>query len=319
MVMRVTGLHHTSHITADATANNAFYTGVMGMRRTWKTVNFDDPSMYHLAYGDRAMTPGTNITFFEHPGLAPARAGSRSISETALRVGSHDSLDWWADRLRRSGLTVERDLQRFGRPAVRFSDPEGLALLLVVDGDAGSERIAWPQSPVPEQHQLHGLDSVTLTVADAKRTAVILQGVLHMRLLGVANGGGAPRAAVYGIGDGGPGREVHVREEPGAPPQRPGAGGTHHVAFWAPTLDDVDRFARFVREAGLPSSGVVDRTFFHNLYFREPGGTLLEIAAEVPGRSPYAADGEIGQRLVLPDHLEPRRKVIEEALHPLDG
>jgi glyoxalase family protein len=317
--MQITGLDHTSHITADASANNAFYTGVLGLRRTWKTVNFDDPTVYHLAYGDRNMTPGTNVTFFEHPGIPSARPGRRSISETALRVGSETGLAWWADRLQTMGQPVVRGVERFGRPAVRFSDPEGLALMLVVDGDEGSERVAWPDSPVPEEHQLHGLDSVTLTVEDAKRTAVVLQGILGMRFLGLDGATDGVRTAVYGLDDGGPGREVHVRETPQAVQHRPGAGGTHHVAFHALSLDDVDRYATFVDKARLPSSGVIDRTFFHNLYFREPGGTLIEIAAAVPGRSPYASDAEIGNRLVLPDHLEAQREAIEQQLHPLDG
>jgi glyoxalase family protein len=315
--MRVTGLHHTSHITADAVANNMFYTRVMGLRRTWKTVNFDEPSMIHLAYGDRRMTPGTNLTFFERAGGRAASAGRGSISETALRVGSAQSLDWWAARLQSFGRELVTGLRRGGRPALAFKDPEGLPLLIVADDDAGDERVAWERSPVPPEHQLHGLDSVTLTVAEAQPTAAVLQGVLHLHPLHAAANTDA--TAVYAIGEGGPGREVHVREQRDAQPYRQGAGGTHHVAFAAPTPDDVDRFAAFVRDAGLPSSGVIDRTFFHNLYFREPGGTLIEIAAEVPGRSPYASDDEIGELVVLPDHLEPQRDAIEATLQRLDG
>ena len=235
-----------------------------------------------------------------------------------MRVGSEAGLRWWAHRLQAMGRPVVRGVERFGRPAVRFSDPEGLALMLVADGDDGSERVAWPESPVPEEYQLHGLDSVTLTVEDINRTAVVLQAVLDMRYLGLDGTADGVRTSVYGLGDGGPGREVHVREAPEAARHRPGAGGTHHVAFRAPSLEDVDRYATFVAGARLPSSGVIDRTFFHNLYFREPGGTLIEIAAAVPGRSPYASEEEIGNRLVLPDHLEAQREAIERQLHPLD-
>jgi glyoxalase family protein len=316
--MEITGLHHTSHITADAATNNAFYTRVLGLRRTWKTINFDDPRTYHLAYGDRAMTPGTNLTFFEHPAAPPARPGRRSLSDTALRVGSAADLDWWADRLTTHGLSVEGEVERFGRAAMRFADPEGLALLLVADGDGGAERVAWPSSPVPEEHQLHGLDSVTVTVDDPRPTGAVLERVLGMQRLGDDPRPGHRAAAVYGIDGGGPGREVHVLAAPDAPRARLGAGGTHHVAFRAPSLEAVDRYAALVTERRLPSSGVIDRTFFHNLYFREPGGALFEIDADVPGRSPYAYDAEIGTKLVLPDHLEPQRAEIERSLHPIE-
>jgi glyoxalase family protein len=317
--MEITGLHHTSHITADAAASNAFYTSVLGLRRTWKTINFDDPRTYHLAYGDRAMTPGTNLTFFEYPGVPAARPGRRSLSETALRVGSVADLDWWVDRLTAHGLSVEGGVERFGRAAVRFADPEGLTLVLVADGDRGSERVAWPSSPVPEERQLHGLDSVTLTVDDAGPTAVVLERLLGMQRLGDDPRSRHRSAAVYGIDSGGSGREVHVLSARDAPRARLGAGGTHHVAFRASSLEDVDRYAALVAERRLPSSGVIDRTFFHNLYFREPGGALFEIAADVPGRSPYASDAEIGTTLVLPDHLEPHRAEIERSLPPIEG
>jgi glyoxalase family protein len=139
-----------------------------------------------------------------------------------------------------------------------------------------------------------------------------------MRFLGLDGTADGVRTSVYGLGDRGPGREVEAPEAPEAARHRPGAGGTHHVAFPAPSLEDVDRYATFVVGARLPSSGVIDRTFFQNLYFREPGGTLIEIAAAVPGRSPYAFDAEIGNRLVLPNHLEAQREAIERQLHPLD-
>jgi catechol 2,3-dioxygenase-like lactoylglutathione lyase family enzyme len=158
--------------------------------------------------------------------------------------------------------------------------------------DDVNERVAWPSSPVPEEHQLHGLDSVTVTVDDPRPTAAVLERVLGMQRLGGDPRSGNRAAAVYGIDGGGPGREIHVLAAPDAPRARLGAGGTHHVGFRAPSLDDVDRYAALVAERRLPSSGAIDRTFFHNLYFREPGGALFEIAADVPARSPNASDAE---------------------------
>jgi glyoxalase family protein len=305
------GLHHTTHITSDAAANNAFYTQLLGLRRTWKTVNFDDPSVYHLAYGDRLMSPATNLTFFEHPGIRPEATGAGAISSVALRASERD-LRWWADRLAEAYVAVVVD-ERAERPSLAFHDPDGLALRLVCDDREGPPFVPWPSSPVETERQLHGLHSVTLTVRDAAATKAVLLGLLGMRELSTDG----PRST-FGLAGGGPGRELHLVTATHAPPHRLGAGGTHHVAFWAQSLEDVDRYAALVGRRGLPTSGVVDRTFFHNLYFREPGGALFEIAAAVPGRSPYATEAEIGEKLVLPDHLEPDRGRIEALLRPLE-
>jgi glyoxalase family protein len=311
--MQLLGLHHTTHITSDADANNAFYTQVLGLRRTWKTVNFDDPSVYHLAYGDRVMGPATNLTFFEHPGIRPDAPGAGAISSIALRGGSERDLRWWADRLAEAYIAVLVD-ERDEPPSLAFRDPDGLALRLVADDREGPPFVPWTGSPVVPERQLHGLHSVTLTVRDAAATKSVLLGLLGMREL-TTDG----RRSTFGLAGGGPGRELHLVTATHAPPHRLGAGGTHHVAFWARSLEDVDRYAALVRGRGLPTSGVIDRTFFHNLYFREPGGALFEIAAAVPGRSPYDTDAEIGEKLVLPGHLEPDRARIEAALRPLDA
>jgi glyoxalase family protein len=310
--MQLLGLHHTTHITADAAANNAFYTRVLGMRRTWKTVNFDDPSVYHLAYGDRAMSPGANLTFFEHPGIRPDASGAGSVFSVALRVATQSDLRWWADRLGEAYVPVVID-ERDGPPSVAFRDPEGLAFKLIADDRPGAPFVPWPAIPVPVERQLGGLHSVTILVRDPAPTKALLIGLLGMEEL--ARSG--PQST-FGLDGGGPGREVHMVALAHAPAHRLGSGGTHHVAFWAHSLEDVDRYADLVRDRGLPTSGVIDRTFFHNLYFREPGGVLLEIATGVPGRSPYATDAEIGNKLVLPEHLEHERQRIEAALHPLE-
>ena len=286
--MRLAGLHHTSHLTADAEVSDDFYTRVLGLRRVWKTVNFDDPSMFHLAYGDRAMTAGTLLTFFEYPLAAPARPGRRTITETALRIPSERALAYWQKRL--GGTRSDRD----GKPALEVRDPEGLPLALVVD--AGGDAVPWPDSPVPEWAQLRGLYGVTLTVAERAPTADVLEGVL-------------------GLPPDGP---LRVVEAPDAPVARLGRGGTHHVAVWTPRLDDLRDADERVRASALRSTGIIDRTFSHHLYFREPGGVLLEILADVPGRRPYATDEEIGARVALPDHLESQRERIEARIRVLD-
>lgn len=314
--MSLKSLHHTSHITRDAAANAAFYTEVLGLRLVWKTVNFDDPSMYHLAYADREMSGGTIMTFFEEPHVLPGRPGSGSVSETALRVPDRSALEWWADRLEHFDVEHTDVVDRAGRDAILFADPEGLPLALVVETGPDGRGVTWEGSSVAPEFQLGGLDSVTLTVAEAgptTRTLVELLGFLADGEYGDEDGRGRN---VFRLGEGGAGREVHVLERAVAR-ERPGIGATHHVAFWADDVADVADWADRVAAAGLGSSGVIDRTFSHNLYFREPGGILFEIAAEVPGRRPYASDEEVGVKLVLPDHLEPRRAAIEAQLHPI--
>ncbi len=306
--MQLTGIHHLTAVTADAAGNHAFYTNTLGMRMVKKTVNQDDTSAYHLFYADGRGSPGADITFFDWP-TPPERRGTRSIVRTGLRVGSVESLGYWADRL--GGNVMERD----GRPTLDVEDPEGQRLSLVVDGGRG-EAHPWAKSPVPAEHQVRGLGPITISVPDLGPTEGILTGVMNMRKARTYPLG-AVTVHVYEMGDGGPAAELHVAVEPGARPHSPGAGGVHHVAFRVPTFAKYDAWAARLNELRVGNSGPVDRFYFRSLYFREPNGILFELATDGPGFHADEPMETLGEKLSLPPFLEGRRASIESGLKPL--
>jgi glyoxalase family protein len=319
---QLAGIHHLTAITANAGVNHAFYTQAMGMRLVKKTVNQDDVSAYHLFYADGQGTPGTDITFFDWPAI-PARRGTQSIVRTGFRVAAK-SLAYWADRFTSLGVAHSGVLERDGRPTLDLDDPEGQRLSLVAD-DGQLMPHPWDKSPVPPEHQIHGLGPITISVPDLKPTDRILTQVMGMRparqYATRASDGSAATSTyqVYEMGQGGPAAELHVAVEPDLRPGISGAGGVHHVAFRVPTFNEYDRWYERLQELRIPSSGPVDRFYFKSLYFREPNGILFELATDGPG---FHADEPIetmGQRLSLPPFLEPRRTAIEAGLKPIGG
>ncbi len=261
------GLHHTSSVSARISENAAFYTGVLGMRFVYKSINQDDVSMYHLAYGDEGAKPGTIVTFFDIPNAAPNRPGRDEVSNISLRVLSRDALEWWTKRL--DGNGVERDdvRRRYeGRAYLGFEDPEGHRMSLVADDGEGMEAgEPWMGSDVPEEHAVRGLESVRLAVKSVAPTAVVLEDVLGFRRSAEYDADGV-RVVVYESGVGGPGTEVHLEERPELPRARHGAGGVHHVAFRVKDDAEIEEWSRKVAAVGISSSGVVDRHYFRSLY-----------------------------------------------------
>lgn len=313
--MQLTGIHHLTAITADASGNHDFHTRVLGLRLVKKTVNQDDTSAYHLFYADGEATPGSDLTFFDFP-AAPERRGTRSIVRTGLRVAGSGSLAFWRDRLGASGARVGEIAIRDGRATLDFEDPEGQRYALVDDGGAG-EAHPWAGSPVPAEHQVRGLGPITISVPDLGRTDVVLTRVLGMRAVRTyTTPGGSGTTHVYEMGAGGAAAELHVAVEPEAPIAMQGAGGVHHVAFRIPD-SDYEAWAGKLREIGMPSSGPVDRFYFRSLYFREPSGILFEIATDGPGFTADEPLEHLGESLALPPFLEPRRAAIEANLRPL--
>lgn len=316
--MQLTGFHHVTAVTADAPANHAFYTGVLGLRLVKKTVNQDDVSAYHLFYADGQGSPGTDITFFDWP-VPRERRGTSSIVRTGFRVRSEESLRWWLRRF--DELKVEHIpiAARDGRQWLEFFDPEGQRLCLVADS-AGSVGHAWNRSPVPEPHQIVGLGPVVMSVPRLGPTVHMLTEVLGMRATREYADDAETRAGsvhVFEMGAGGPAGELHVCLESQAPAATPGAGGVHHVAFRTPEVGEYRAWEERLRAMGVPSSGPVDRYYFRSLYFRDPGGVLFEIATDGPG---FAADEpleKLGEQLSLPPFLEPRRAQIERGLKTL--
>jgi glyoxalase family protein len=312
MELQLGGIHHLTAITADAPANHAFYTRVLGLRLVKKTVNQDDTSAYHLFYGDGAATPGSDITFFEWP-VPPARRGTRSISRTAFRV-EETSLPWWRDHLKASGVAAGDVRVIDGRASLAFEDPEGQRLLLVADN--GAPLAAWDRGPVPAEHQVKGLGPITLTVPDIAPTAAVLVHVMNMQPVREYRSPWATGKTVhvFSMGPGGASAELHVTVDADAPVAREGAGGVHHVAFRTPDYEQLAAWTQRVRQFRVPSSGEVERYYFRSLYFREPNGVLFEIATDIPGFSADEPMETLGESLSLPPFLEPRRASIEAGL-----
>lgn len=313
--MQLSGIHHLTAITSNATGNHGFYTGTLGLRLVKKTVNQDDVSAYHLFYADGRGSPGTDMTFFDWP--APReRRGTHSVARTGFRVGSESSLAWWADRLAAAAVVHEPPSVRGGRPCLEFEDPEGQRLMLVVDPASGAPLNAWARSPVPAEHQIRGLGPIVLSVPAPDATEHVLTTVMNMRVVRRYVRGKSTEVRVYEMGGGGPAAELHVAVEPGLPVARQGAGGVHHVAFRT-TAGEYKAWAERLEEMGAGSSGPVDRFYFQSLYFREPNGILFEIATDEPGFSADEPEATMGEHLALPPFLEPRRKQIEAGLKPL--
>lgn len=318
--MKLTGLHHVSAITADAPRNVDFYTRVLGMRLVKKTVNQDNPTSYHLFYGDELGRPGTEFTFFDIPRAARTKPGISSISRTALRVTGRHSLDYWRQRLQEHDVDVD-DISNAGRRAVlTFRDFEGQRVALVDDRGAPLEGgVPWEKSPVPADAGIRGLASVTLTVADAAPTARVLtevMGFYEQERYPAANPD--REIVVYGTGVGGPGAEVRLDERPDlSDRERLGRGGVHHVAFRVPDRRQHDAWIERLAQFGVRNSGVIDRYYFRSIYFREPNGILFELATDGPGFATDEDEERLGQSLALPPFLESQRARIEAALQPL--
>jgi glyoxalase family protein len=317
MALELSGIHHLTAITANASQNVQFYTQNLGMRLVKKTVNQDDTSAYHLFYGDGAASPGSDVTFFDWP-AAPERRGSHAIVRTGLRVSGEKTLAWWRDRLGTAKAQVGDVALRDGRLSLAFEDPEGQRLLLVDDGGAG-EAHPWAKSQVPAGHQIRGLGPITISVPELVPTARVLTNILNMREVRHYDYPEAPGTTVhvFAMGEGGAAAELHVAVEPDAPRAGQGAGGVHHVAFRTPDRASLSAWTERLQDFHMPSSGEVERYYFRSLYFREPAGVLFEIATDGPGFAVDEPLEALGERLSLPPFLEARRVSIEAGLKPL--
>ena len=316
--MELTGIHHLTAISAAIRENHAFYTQTLGMRLVKRSVNQDDVSAYHLFYSDAKGTPGNDITFFDWPVQSESR-GTHAITRTHLRVAGPDALDWWKQNLHERGVSAGEIVERDGRLVLDLEDPEGQRLSLVADGGIG-DTYPWERSPVPAEHQIRGLGPIMLSVPDLRPTDAILQKALNMRPVREYPHPDNPKHAVhvYEMGPGGAPAELHVAVQPDLPPTRQGAGGVHHVAFRTPTYEEHDAWVKRLAALRIPNSGLVDRYYFHSLYFREPNGILFEIASDVPGFAVDEDEATLGERIALPPFLEPRRAEIVANLKPID-
>ncbi|GAC1349938.1 MAG: ring-cleaving dioxygenase [Ktedonobacteraceae bacterium] len=317
--MQLGGIHHVTAVTGNASYNVAFYTQVLGMRLTKKTVNQDDVSAYHLFYGDELGRPGTDLTFFEWPDAGYHRQGAGTISAISLGVTGRAALNWWVKRF--NDLHVSHDgIQTRGVDellVLPFRDPEGQRLELVDDA-AKLDSTPWRQSPVPVEMAIHGFSAVRLTLRDLEPSARFLTEVLGFRRSRTYQMLDQTSVTVFEVGPGGMGTKVHVQIHPEWPVRRfVGVGGVHHVAFRTPNEEEQRHWRKRIAEEDASVTPVIDRFYFHSIYFREPGGVLFEIATDGPG---FAVDEDVatlGKRLALPPFLESHRQEIEAHLRPI--
>jgi glyoxalase family protein len=299
--MKLEGIHHITLITGDAPQNVDFYTRVLGLRLVKKTVNQDDPTVYHLFYADEKGSAGADITFFEYPNARRGRAGAGMVHRITWRVASPEALDFWEERLRAEGVSgLEREDGR-----LRFEDPEGVGLeLAVVETD--DEPLVAEHPEISSEHALQGFDRVRAYAHSPEASRRFLEEGLAFEPRGESEweARGEQRGGLY------------VYDPPPAEPGIPGAGTVHHVA-WASPTDDHEEWRRRAAEAGATPTPVIDRFYFRSIYFREPSGVLFEIATLGPGFATDEPAEHLGERLSLPPDFEHLRKRLEPVLTPL--
>lgn len=310
MTAQTTGLHHVTAIAGDPQRNIDFYVEGLGLRLVKRTVNFDDPSTYHLYYGDESGRPGSLLTFFPWRGVPQGRLGAGQSTATAFSV-PQGSLGWWKKHF--AGLRVPSTLTSSdGEDRLVVRDPDGLVLELVASSTT-DPRDPWDSASVPAEHAIRGQHSSVLTVRDPAGTLGLLTEDLGMHVLHEDRG--RTRLAA---GDGGPGSVVDVVADPTAERGLTAGGTVHHIAFRAPNRATQEQWRRELVGRGHQVTQIVDRQYFTSIYFREPGGVLLEIATDTPG---FTADEpllELGRSLKLPPWLEPSREMIEHSVAPIE-
>jgi glyoxalase family protein len=310
--MKIAGLHHVTAIASDPQRNLDFYVGLLGLRFVKRTINFDDPGTYHFYFGDRRGTPGTILTFFPWPGLRRGIRGTGQIEATAFAI-SPDSIGFWLDRFKQQHVTAERASPRFGEEVIRFTDPDGL-LLELIGASALASVDHWADGPVPPEHSLHGFHGVSAALEGYERTARLLTDSFGFRLLSESGN----RFRFVSSNDSAPGRIVDLLCLPDTGLGRVAAGSVHHIAFRAKDDAEQLKWREHLVDLGYNVTPVMDRVYFHSIYFREPGGILFEIATEPPGFTLDEKLEELGNHLRLPPWLEPSRSGIEKILPPIE-
>ena len=296
--MRLEGIHHITAITEDAQRNVDFYAGVLGLRLVKKTVNQDNPTVYHLFFADEDGDPGSDLTFFEYPGVAPGRAGAGMVHRVVWRVASTDSLDFWSERLAGAGIESERDGE-----SLLFADPEGLdhELLVVSVDDAP---LVADDPEVPSELALQGFHAVRAYSADPEASSGLLEELEFERSDGGWEARGEKRGGLY------------LFDEPPAERGIQGAGSVHHVA-WASLPDEHMQWRERAIAGGARPTPEIDRFYFRSIYFREPSGVLFEIATIGPGFTVDEPLEHLGEKLSLPPDYEHLRDEVEPNLRPV--
>lgn len=300
------GLHHVTAITSDAQQNLDFYGNVLGLRLVKRTVNFDDPTSYHLYYGNQSGAPGTILTFFAWPNAVRGRLGTGETSAIALSV-ARDSLGFWRARLAQFGIETQIST-RFGDEVLSFQDFDGIVLELVACDDARSR---WNNSEIAIEYSIRGLHSVTISQGDVSRVPEMME-IMGFHFVDQESG-----HARFSTGDKRAGASLDVSASPAQRGQM-GAGTIHHIAFRVTDDAAQTQWRDDLTNRGFGVSPVMDRTYFHSIYFREPGGVLFEIATDPPGFATDETLESLGTHLKLPSWLEKSRAQAEARLPKLE-
>ena len=316
---RALGIHHVTAIASEPQRNLDFYAGILGLRLVKRTVNFDDPHTYHFYFGDETGSPGSLLTFFPWPGARQGRVGAGQVAITSFATPP-GSIGFWLERLVHHSVAFEGPSPRRipgsePESVITFRDHDGLMLEIVGVPEASSSP-GWAGAPgVPAEHALRGIHAVTLWVDEHEASERLLVETLGMRFSGEHETTRrlVPETEPGAVATG----RVDLRAVAGFPRGAEGAGTVHHVAFRA--ADDAAQLAlrKAVNEAGRRPTPVIDRQYFHSIYFREPGGVLFEIATDSPGFAVDETPDRLGERLMLPHQYEAERASIEEHLPPL--
>ncbi len=308
MTGKIKGLHHITAIAGDPLRNFDFYTHTLGLRFIKKTVNFDDPGTYHFYYGDEQGHPGTILTFFPWgAGIPRGRRGTGMATEIAYIV-PEGSLDFWTGQLEKYQVIHNKTEMKFGEKVLAFFDPDGLKLELVESKNANA-LVPWETNDIKAVYATRGFHGITLSVRDIQATAEILTDIFDYSLAGSEGPGSryvtaaTPHAAIVDLIALPTEKRGHVAN-----------GTVHHVAFSVKDDATLEHFREKIAAHGLQATPVIDRNYFHSVYFREPGGVLFEIATEVPGFTIDEPLAQLGSQLKLPAQYESRRMEIEAAL-----
>ena len=311
----LTGVHHVTAITSSAEKIYAFFTTVLGMRLVKKTVNQDDIQTYHLFFADDKGNAGTDMTFFDFPGIQKGIHGTNEIAKTSFRVPTDAALDYWQKRFDRLTVTHTGIQEQFGKKTLSFSDFDDQQYQLISDeNNTGvASGIPWQQGPVPLEHAITGLGPVFVRISNFSALKAMLVSALKFSET-VQEGA----FHLFETGEGGNGASVIVEENTSLPEARQGFGTVHHAAFRVADSNELNKWIDWLNQLRLPNSGFVDRFFFQSLYARVAPQILFEFATDGPGfmgDEPYET---LGEKLSLPPFLEPRRETIEQLVRPID-
>jgi glyoxalase family protein len=309
MTRQILGIHHVTAIAGDPQTNLDFYAGVLGLRLVKLTVNYDDPGTYHLYYGDGVGHPGTILTFFPWPHAPQGRRGTGQVTETAFAIPD-SAIDFWKTRLTARGIHFH-SVDRFGEPVISFSDPDGLGIELIGTKTTREDR-AYQEGAIPIEFAIRGFHSATLTQADHRATAELLTDTMGFKLIEENE-----TRFRYKVDSGEAASLVDVVRAPNERAGRVLVGTVHHIAWRTPNDEQQLRWLTELSRLDYGVSPVMDRKYFHSIYYREPGNILFEIATDPPGFSVDEAAESLGTKLVLPPWLERDRAKLEASLPPL--